>query len=160
MNHYLLPASLNIGDSVMEVFSLANIHTYNDIVTINLANDTRITNAIEILKKTRTMENNYWLNLLLRCHAVINKLQNPIDAIPYPPWHFVCPLTLNIIIDPVVAPNGVTYERQAIIDFIKRFTVDPFTKIPLTEYQLYPNVHLKAAIAHYKQTALRYPVLV
>lgn len=51
----------------------------------------------------------------------------------------VCPITLHPCIDPVVASDGHTYERDAIVEHMARNgLVSPTTREPL-EYHLFPN---------------------
>ncbi|GLE09884.1 hypothetical protein PINS_up021812 [Pythium insidiosum] len=57
---------------------------------------------------------------------------------------FMCPLSLELMQDPVMTPNGDTYEREMIerhLDVNGHF--DPMTRVPLTRAQLSPNRALK-----------------
>ena len=147
----------SIGKQVIEVFSTAGIRTINDIYNYDLANDTRLSDAINKLQQDKAMESHYWIKLNERCLKVIIKIQNP-DALPYVPNCFMCPLTLDIMWDPVITQSGYTYERKAISDFIRKYGIDPFTKGSLKDNDLIPNIQLKEAIAHYRLTSLKYPL--
>lgn len=49
--------------------------------------------------------------------------------------------------DPVFTPDGITYERQSLLDhFAKNGNFDPITRRPCTEKQLVPNLSLREAI--------------
>ena len=55
----------------------------------------------------------------------------------------VCPLTLCLFRDPVIDPEGNTYEREAIMEALKEARVSPITRNPLHESQLRPNKVVK-----------------
>lgn len=48
------------------------------------------------------------------------------------PSSFMCPLTGGMMRDPVVAADGVTYERAAINEWLQRRDVSPVTGMPLS----------------------------
>ncbi|KAJ0394441.1 hypothetical protein P43SY_009664 [Pythium insidiosum] len=57
---------------------------------------------------------------------------------------FQCPLSLEIMQDPVMTPNGDTYEREMIERHLSvNGHFDPMTRVPLTQAQLSPNRALK-----------------
>ena len=41
---------------------------------------------------------------------------------------FVCPINQTIMEDPVITPYGTTYERSAILNWLKKHNTDPLTK--------------------------------
>lgn len=64
---------------------------------------------------------------------------------------FVCPITKNIMTDPVTTHYGITYERMAIEDWLKTKNYCPLTKKKLTKNKLIPNYALKSTILAYKK---------
>ncbi|TMW61279.1 hypothetical protein Poli38472_013742 [Pythium oligandrum] len=57
---------------------------------------------------------------------------------------FHCPLSLELMQDPVMTPNGDTYEREMIERHLEvNGSFDPMTRASLTKAQLYPNRALK-----------------
>jgi len=67
----------------------------------------------------------------------------------YPPM-FVCPITQELMKDPVIASDGHTYERAAIEKWTREGrNVSPMTNEPLSGGALVPNRNLKSAIATY-----------
>jgi hypothetical protein len=62
------------------------------------------------------------------------------------PRHFICPLTGQIMVDPVMAADGHTYERAAISDWLRLRDVSPVTGQPLSSAVLQPNYSLRQAI--------------
>jgi len=66
------------------------------------------------------------------------------------PEHFCCPITLSLMNDPVIAPSGHSYEREAILGHLSKHTTDPLTNGPLSIADLRPNRALKDAISAFK----------
>jgi len=63
-----------------------------------------------------------------------------------PPKHIVCPITMDIMKDPVVVVNGESYERKAIETwFIKNSTL-PLSNETIYDKRLYSNTALKIYI--------------
>ena len=62
------------------------------------------------------------------------------------PKEFECPITMSMMCDPVIDPDGYTYERTAIVSWISEHGTSPFTRNPITTDQLAPNRVLKDAI--------------
>jgi STIP1 family protein 1 len=68
------------------------------------------------------------------------------------PAHLLCPITLQVMTDPVITPSGETYERQAIEQWLETHGTDPQTRRPLTKEQLIPNRRLKETVEVHKKT--------
>jgi hypothetical protein len=62
------------------------------------------------------------------------------------PHEFVCPVTLQLLRDPVIASDGHTYERDAIERWLQLSSRSPKTNLPLDRRQLTPNVALRNII--------------
>lgn len=70
---------------------------------------------------------------------------------------FICPITQEFMSDPVVAADGYSYERKAIVQWMNRAEkgqtpLSPMTGKPLRDLKLKTNMTLKTAISHYKET--------
>jgi len=52
------------------------------------------------------------------------------ESTPAPP-EFKCPITLEIMRDPVILPDGHTYERVAVEAALRRNPVSPLTRQPM-----------------------------
>jgi hypothetical protein len=70
------------------------------------------------------------------------------------PQEFICPITLAVMIDPVLAADGNTYERDAIAEWIERVQRSPLTNLPLTNSILSQNDDLHAAIGRWADQVL------
>jgi len=58
----------------------------------------------------------------------------------------LCPLTLKIMVDPVITRGGYTYERHMIERWFRTKRTDPMTNIVLTDKVVIPNIALKQRI--------------
>ena len=70
------------------------------------------------------------------------------------PDEFLCPITLLLMNDPVIGSDGQTYERSAIMQWLRTNRQSPLTRQPMTIESLKPNYALKSAIARYKTQVL------
>lgn len=66
-----------------------------------------------------------------------------------PSTNFFCPITHELMKDPVIDPDGNSYERQAIEDWLRQNGSSPITRAPLSINDLRPNRALKQTIAEY-----------
>lgn len=62
-----------------------------------------------------------------------------------------CPITFEIMKDPVLASDGHTYEREAIERWIKEKKTSPVTRQPMTSATLTPNYSIKHLIAQFAE---------
>lgn len=62
------------------------------------------------------------------------------------PQAFICPLTLNVMMDPVMDVDGNSYERLAIVEWLARNGTSPVTRNPLRKNHLVPNRALRELI--------------
>jgi len=69
------------------------------------------------------------------------------------PKDFFCPITLDVMEDPVTAADGVTYERTAIEAWMARKGAVGIYRTPLTSRELHTNRALKVAIEFHTQQA-------
>lgn len=68
------------------------------------------------------------------------------------PESFLCPLTQEVMKDPVVDTEGNSYERAAIESWLEKNKTSPITRKPLQLTDLAPNRALRDVIAeHYKK---------
>ncbi|KAJ6227803.1 regulator of chromosome condensation protein [Anaeramoeba flamelloides] len=72
------------------------------------------------------------------------------DSDDEPPECFICPITFEIMIDPVIAIDGYTYEREAIESWFEKNKISPMTGKELISIKLIPNNSLKNQIQNSK----------
>lgn len=64
---------------------------------------------------------------------------------------FICPITFQIMENPVIAADGHTYEKSAIEDWLKSGkNKSPVTGVKLKNCELIDNYNLKSTISIYK----------
>ncbi|XP_035995309.1 WD repeat, SAM and U-box domain-containing protein 1 [Fundulus heteroclitus] len=69
------------------------------------------------------------------------------------PDEFLCPITRELMKDPVIAADGYSYERESIESWIRGKTkTSPMTNLPLQTTLLTPNRSLKMAITRWKSS--------
>jgi len=59
----------------------------------------------------------------------------------------ICPITLEVIDDPVITKDGHVYERAAITKWISEHGTSPLTREPLRIEELQSNDHLRRLVA-------------
>lgn len=71
---------------------------------------------------------------------------------PDPPSHFCCPITQMLMEDPVLAPDGNSYDRDPLERWARERTPPrlPLTNLPFNVSQLVPNRSLRDAIDDWK----------
>ena len=90
-------------------------------------------------------------NMVSNDNAMFNNApsMNEMDI----PETFICPVTLDVMVDPLISRYGHNYERRAILDWLKTGTIDcPLTKQPLRPSDLIPNEQLRVRIAAWRIT--------
>ena len=62
---------------------------------------------------------------------------------------FICPITQNIMSNPVITKYGISYEKEAIEKWLEKHNTDPLSGQPLNKNEIFPNYALKNAIIDY-----------
>ena len=62
-----------------------------------------------------------------------------------------CPITDEIMKEPVVTPSGNSYEKKALQDWLKVKQADPKSAEPLNNNQIYPNLFMGNVINKFKK---------
>jgi hypothetical protein len=80
-----------------------------------------------------------------------NDIMIPSDLISESvPHYFKCPISFDIMRNPVVCSDGQTYERAFIAEWLKKSSLSPMTKQHIKI--LFPNYALRSAIEDFVQT--------
>ena len=64
------------------------------------------------------------------------KYQPHNQFVDVPPNDLTCPLTGALLVHPVIAPDGLTYERDAIYNWLERHSYSPVNQITMTKVGL------------------------
>jgi len=75
-----------------------------------------------------------------------SKLERNVDTAPSNDAAYMCPLTKQIMSDPVIAADGFTYEREAIEQWFRSQNTSPQTNLELPNTHLIPNHSLRSII--------------
>ena len=67
------------------------------------------------------------------------------------PFEFICPISMDIMNDPVICSDGHTYDRESIEDWFDDNDTSPKTNISLDNKNLIPNIALKSMIHSWKR---------
>eukprot|EP01006_Ploeotia_vitrea_P027334 TRINITY_DN60179_c0_g1_i1.p1 TRINITY_DN60179_c0_g1~~TRINITY_DN60179_c0_g1_i1.p1 ORF type:complete len:420 (+),score=56.29 TRINITY_DN60179_c0_g1_i1:40-1299(+) len=67
------------------------------------------------------------------------------------PNRFICPITQDVMRDPVMTPQGINFERETIQQWLEKHKECPMTREPLTVAQLFPNRSLKEEIEEWNK---------
>ena len=73
------------------------------------------------------------------------------QAMPAAPLEFLCPITHEVMDDPVVAADGHSYERASVAHWLEQKKTSPITGKILPSKALNTNFTLRNAIANWKQ---------
>ncbi|CAG9322210.1 unnamed protein product [Blepharisma stoltei] len=92
-------------------------------------------------------ESNSELSKLKAENEKLRKLLN-LDA---PPRYLICPISHELMEDPVFTADGHTYERSAIDNWLRLHNTSPVTGLALAGKSLRPNYALRLAVQQYKE---------
>lgn len=67
------------------------------------------------------------------------------------PNEFMCPITMIMMKDPVLATDGYTYEKEAIQQWLRSNTISPMTREPMRFTDCRPNRALRDAIERWEK---------
>ena len=117
-----------------------NINNNNLINIINESqNNNNINNANMINPFKESQNNNN-----------INNIINPMKEEEFDENYGICPITLEYMKNPVLAPSGNYYEKSAIIEWIEKNHNDPFSRENLAEDMLVEDEEFKKEIIKYR----------
>ena len=88
----------------------------------------------------------------LKTQIFVELARHPALAIEEAPQEFYCPISGDIMDDPVIDRYNHTYERAAIVEWLEQHEISPLNRQPLTLEDLRPNAALKARIQAFKGT--------
>ena len=70
------------------------------------------------------------------------------------PDNYVCPITAEIMTDPVTTLDGFTYERTAITEWLLTKDTSPLTGATLESKTLVPNLSLRSMIRGFSEASM------
>ena len=70
------------------------------------------------------------------------------------PDEYICPITAEIMTDPVSTSDGFTYERAAITEWLRTKDISPKTGSTLESKALFPNHLVRSMIRAFAENSL------
>ncbi|WIA42293.1 hypothetical protein OEZ86_008307 [Tetradesmus obliquus] len=67
-------------------------------------------------------------------------------ALSQVPPAFLCPISMQIMTQPVVTPSGGSFNRPALMEWIRQHHTDPVSGAPLRSDQVFPNLAMRDMI--------------
>mmetsp|Transcript_24852 Transcript_24852/g.42070 ORF Transcript_24852/g.42070 Transcript_24852/m.42070 type:complete len:568 (-) Transcript_24852:159-1862(-) len=68
-----------------------------------------------------------------------------------PPDNFLCPISQEIMTNPVIGSDGHTYERASIEEWLGNSNTSPMTRAPMLGSSLVPNISLRVSIEEWQR---------
>jgi hypothetical protein len=81
------------------------------------------------------------------CCAITTGFAKGVE--PHKDW--LCPISLNLMVTPVVAADGYSYEKTAIESWFQTSSISPMDRSVITNKTLYKNTALMMAIQEWKR---------
>jgi U-box domain len=145
----------SIGPLLTDMFARLGYFTIEDLKRFD-ADDRRFIPILETMKAERPLLSPaFWKRACTRCTNIIRKVQNATEA-PGHPYHLMCPISLDLMRDPVIVMSGISYERESLIDWLQYSPTDPLTRTALTLDQVITNLALRESVECYRRNHLIY----
>eukprot|EP00808_Paulinella_micropora_P022057 g28019.t1 len=136
---YLLEEMRLAEDTSLATSNQNVLQTVEQVAVLELA---ELHKWISELEKTKTAKRN---------NNAADQSANGIVDSTKAPRGFICPISLEVMHDPVIAADGHSYERETIVEWFKHKNTSPSTNLPLPHTLLVENIALKAAIQDFRQ---------
>ncbi|TKY62354.1 U-box domain-containing protein 3 [Spatholobus suberectus] len=136
-------------DHLKEIIGLLKFTSNQELLKESIAVEKERSNAEVNKTKGDLDEINQFVNLVCNLRDYVMKIEHPgvKSGVSIPPY-FRCPLSLELMLDPVIVASGQTYERQSIQKWLDHgLTVCPNTHLRLVHTNLISNYTVKAMIA-------------
>lgn len=82
-------------------------------------------------------------------------LEHTEGSSPRYPGQYVCPITQDIMVDPAVASDGITYDRCAIWRWLSSSDKSPVTGSQLRSFLVYTNQLIRSQIEDWVDSQLQ-----
>ncbi|KAK8981150.1 hypothetical protein V6N11_059835 [Hibiscus sabdariffa] len=138
-------------DHLVKVIKSLNLTSNRELLKETMAVEKERMNAQVGNAKRKLDQINQIVNLISHIRDCMLKIERfePTSSIPIPP-HFLCPLSLELMMDPVIVASGKTYDRTSIQKwFDSGLTICPMTRQTLKHMNLVPNHTVKAMVANW-----------
>ena len=83
------------------------------------------------------------------CDILLAYRERAADPSARMPPSFFCPISMEVMADPVICADGYSYERANIENWLRRSNRSPQTNLPLAHIGIIPNLALRNAIQEF-----------
>ncbi|GER57597.1 RING/U-box superfamily protein with ARM repeat domain [Striga asiatica] len=142
------------SDDLAQVADRLGLKSNQELLIEAVALEKLKENAEQAEKSSEVEDIDQMIGVVTHMHDLLVSLKQSELCNPVPiPADFCCPLSLELMTDPVIVASGQTYERAFIRDWIDLgLTVCPKTRQTLAHTNLIPNYTVKALIASWCDT--------
>ncbi|XWS46985.1 hypothetical protein CRYUN_Cryun14cG0115000 [Craigia yunnanensis] len=136
-------------DDLTKVIKSLNLMSNQELLKETVAVEKERMNSQVNNAKGKLDQINQIVDLISHIRDYMLKIERfePTSGILIPP-HFLCPLSLELMPDPVIVASGQTYDRTSIQKWLDSgLTICPMTRQTLTHTNLIPNYTVKAMVA-------------
>ncbi|KAE8730623.1 U-box domain-containing protein 3 [Hibiscus syriacus] len=147
----LKDGAIHDTDHLVKVIKLLNLASNQELLKETVAVEKERMNAHVSNMKGKLDQINQIVNLISHIRDYILKIEHfePTSGISIPP-HFLCPLSVELMTDPVIVASGQTYDRTSIQKWLDSgLTICPLTHQALKHTNLIPNHTVKAMVANW-----------
>ena len=71
------------------------------------------------------------------------------------PPSFLCPITQELMVDPIMCADGHSYDRRSIEEWLKSHDSSPVTNMRLPDRNIVPNHALRNSIQEWLETTFK-----
>ena len=107
--------------------------------------------VVQILQQGASAKDSIWNTSATDEKNLMSEVK---DLLRYPE-ELCCPISRELMEDPVIAEDGRTYERSLIKRSLEVKQESPLTKQPIQSLALYPNQDKKSAVVEYKEAVVQ-----
>ncbi|KAE8686084.1 U-box domain-containing protein 3 [Hibiscus syriacus] len=139
------------SDHLVKVIKSLNLASNQELLKETVAVEKERMNAQVNNTKGKLDQINQIVDLIssIRDYMLNIEQFEPISGISIPP-HFLCPLSLELMTDPVIVASGQTYDRTSIQKWLDSgLSICPMTRQTLKHRNLIPNHTVKAMVANW-----------
>lgn len=138
-------------EHLMKIIELLSLTSNQELLKESISVEKERVNA-QVNKVKRELDQIYQIvNLVSHIRDCMMKTQRfkATSGVPIPSY-FCCPLSLELMLDPVIVASGQTYERSSIQKWLDHgLTICPKTRQTLAHTNLITNYTVKAMIANW-----------
>ena len=111
--------------------------------------------SVELISKVLQLNSDAVRQTLEGSEVVKDSYFPEVQELLRDPVELCCPISLELMEDPVIAPDGHTYERSFIKCSLEGKRESPMTKEPIHDLVFFPNRDKKSAIVIYREAVVQ-----